>query len=267
MCECLSVPRFTLDDTSTESVLGLLERVAAEIINPRFRALSGGQIAEKKPGDYVTIADRESEAALTETLQAADPGAFVVGEEAVAADPGLLDRLAAAEHAYVIDPLDGTRNFVRGSDDHAMLLAELRDGEAVRGWIWQPQHQLAVVAERGRGVLRNGARVVAPPVNDPPNVATSMSTRHFDPPGIEAVRTRWCCGVDYPDLLAGTIDALAYRNPKPWDHAAGALMVRELGGVVRFADGTDYVPGRPVEPGQILLVASSPAVAEQIGRG
>ena len=65
---------------------------------------------EKRPGDLVTVADREAEVLITEALLADDPGVLIVGEEAASADPTLLDRLAVAEHAFTVDPVDGTKN-------------------------------------------------------------------------------------------------------------------------------------------------------------
>ena len=90
----------------------------------------------------------------------------MLGEEATSRDPGLLDRFRAADHAFTIDPVDGTKNFVRGSPDHAVMVAEIRGGETVRSWIWQPQHRVAYVAERGGGAWRDGQRLTRPPVGD-----------------------------------------------------------------------------------------------------
>jgi len=150
----------------TDAVLTLLQEVADEVINPRFRDLASEEVAEKKPGDLVTIADREAESLITKALSAAYPGALVLGEEAQAADPSLEERFRAADHAFTVDPVDGTRNFVHGSPDHAVMVAEVRAGTVVRAWIWQPQHQLAYVAEHGGGTWRNGERLERPPLGD-----------------------------------------------------------------------------------------------------
>src|SRR5580765_1049160 len=117
---------------------------------------------EKTPGDLVTVADREAEGLITTALNAAYPSAVVLGDEAYAADPRLWDRYLAADHAFTVDPVDGTKNFVHGSRDHAMMIGEVKGGEAVRGWIWQPQHGKAYVAELGSGAWCNGERVVRP---------------------------------------------------------------------------------------------------------
>ncbi len=83
----------------------------------------------------------------------------MLGEEAYAADDSLMDRFLAADHAFTVDPVDGTKNFVKGSKDHAVMASEVRGGEVVRGWIWQPQHQTAYVAELGAGAWRDGVRL------------------------------------------------------------------------------------------------------------
>ena len=143
----------------TNAVMDLMKDVAAEVITPRFRSLAAGEVMEKNPGDLVTVADHESEAILTRALNAAYPDAFVLGEEVSSADPAVLQRYLAADHAFTVDPVDGTKNFVHGSPDHAVMISETRGGQTVRGWIWQPEHETAWVAELGSGVYRNGERI------------------------------------------------------------------------------------------------------------
>uniref|UniRef100_UPI000DF82293 inositol monophosphatase family protein n=1 Tax=Desertihabitans aurantiacus TaxID=2282477 RepID=UPI000DF82293 len=161
----------------TDEVLQLIHRVAETVVTPRWRALGEAEVSEKGPGDYVTVADHEAEVALTEALSRAHPGALVVGEEAVSADASVLDGLAEAEQAWVIDPIDGTGNFVRGSADHAVMVAELRRGEAVRGWIHQPQHQRSFVAERGAGVTVDGTPLAPRTVGGDPAGWRGVSSR------------------------------------------------------------------------------------------
>lgn len=223
----------------TQEVLRLVQDVTARVITPRFRALADGEVSEKNPGDLVTVADQEAEALLTEALHAAYPEAVILGEEAYAADPGLLDRFAAADHAFTLDPLDGTKNFVAGSPDHAVMIAEVRAGEAVRSWIWQPQHRLAYVAERGSGARRNGhllhreraARVARALTSEPAWVGRRLG----DLPPLEL--TWVCSGVDYPRLAEGAADLALYVRADPWDHLPGALLLVEAGGWCGDASG------------------------------
>ncbi|HRI98462.1 MAG TPA: inositol monophosphatase, partial [Nocardioides sp.] len=219
---------------TTVEVLHLLQDVAEEIINPRFRALTQEQISEKNPGDLVTVADREAEVAITAALTGAYPEALVLGEEASEVDSTLVERFLTAEHAFTVDPVDGTKNFVSGSPLHAVMVSELRDGDVVRAWIWQPQLDTAYVAERGGGAWRNGERLTRPPVGPALRGVTSRRSWIGQALGtLKALELTWvCCGVDYPKLVEGEADYVVYRRAKPWDHAPGALLLEEAGGVV-----------------------------------
>ncbi len=248
-------------------MLALMQDVAAQVVTPRFRSLAEGEVIEKNPGDLVTVADREAEHLITEALLADDPDVLVVGEEATEFDPALLTRLAGAEHAFVVDPIDGTKNFVHGRDDHAVMIAELRSGQTVRAWIWQPEHERAYVAERGSGLWLDGRRVHRDtPSPDPADwrLLTSNPAERGERDGLTFGDTAWCCGVDYPRLATGGSDALLYGRPKPWDHAPGSLFLAETGGVVRHLDGTDYVPGELGPRPARLVAAASPQIWERV---
>jgi len=242
---------------STDAVLDLVREVAAEVITPRFRSLTAGEVMEKNPGDLVTVADREAEELITARLLAAYPDAVVLGEEAYAADHSLMDRYLAAEHAFTVDPVDGTKNFVHGSPDHAVMVAETVGGQTVRGWIWQPEHEVAWVAERGAGTWRDGIRVHTTPVPDdrePQGVTSMWAMRGQRLGDLPAMTLSWvCCGVDYPKLVEGACDYIVYSRSNPWDHAPGTLLVTEAGGSVGHPDGTPYGP-RSLHPGLVVAV-------------
>ena len=138
----------------TAAVTAAIREVADTEILPKFRALADDEIIEKRPGDVVTVADRLAEQALTRIFRAANPDCLVVGEEGIYADPTPLKALPTADLAWVIDPIDGTRNFASGSPDFAVMVAEVRSGVTTRGWIWQPQFGRGYVVERGAGVLK-----------------------------------------------------------------------------------------------------------------
>lgn len=229
---------------STDEVLELLQQTADDVIRPRWRALAEEDVSEKNPGDYVTIADHESERLITDALLRAWPEALVVGEEATAADPGLAARVHRAEHAFVVDPVDGTRNFIHGSPNYAVMIGEVRRGAIVRGWIWQPELDTAWVAELGAGATRNG-RPIEMPAPDLTAVVGATTHRRLlrhRPPVIADIGwTLYACGIDYPNLCLGLGDFLIYRNMKPWDHVPGSLILRESGGVSRTTDGRDYM--------------------------
>lgn len=255
----------------TLEVLALLQDVAEQVINPRFRTLRGSQVSEKNPGDLVTVADHEAEVLITRALRSAYPDAVVLGEEAHAADGALLDRFRRGGHAFTVDPVDGTRNFVHGSPDHAVMVAEVRDSRVVRSWIWQPQHGTAYVAERGGGAWRHGpggsrTRLVREPVaatSTPRGVTSHRRWVGRDLGGLGTLDLTWvCCGVDYPQLVEGAADFILYRGRQPWDHAPGALLLEEAGAVVGGFDGRPYRPQVLPEGG--LVGASDPTVYDRV---
>ncbi|MGB3827609.1 MAG: inositol monophosphatase [Ornithinimicrobium sp.] len=246
----------------TDAVLKLLQDVADEYINPRFQSLADEHVTEKGPGDLVTVADREAEVAISEALHSAYPNAVILGEEASAADGSILGRYQSADHAFTIDPIDGTKNFVHGSPDHAVMVAELQAGECVRSWIWQPQHQRGYVAEKGAGTWRDGARLYCTPVATAPDAIRAVTSmrpwlgeRIGDIPPLEL--TWVCCGLDYPRLIEGAADIILYGGTYPWDHAPGTLMVSEAGGYVGTFEGATYDPRE--EPSGIIVTGDRSA--------
>jgi fructose-1,6-bisphosphatase/inositol monophosphatase family enzyme len=244
----------------TDAVLSLLQEVAEEVVNPRFGRLEDDDVSSKlHPGDLVTIADREAEERITAALNRAYPDALVLGEEATHHDPALPDRFRAAEHAFTVDPVDGTRNFVKGSPDHAVMMSEVRRGEVVRGWIWQPQHHTSYVAERGAGAFRNGERLVRPHVADGPRGVTSRRSWVGRALGtLRELELTWvCCGVDYPKLVEGAADYALFRKAKPWDHCPGSLLLTEAGGYVGTFRGAPYRP-QEAQPRGLIAAASRP---------
>lgn len=242
----------------TDEVTDLLVQVAAEYITPRFQALQEGEIHEKNPGDLVTVADHEAEVAIAEVLAGAYPDAVILGEEASAADPTLLDQFRGAAHGFTIDPVDGTKNFVHGSPDHAVMVAEVRDGQTVRSWIYQPQYDRSYVAELGAGAYRNGERLRRPGLLDidpaslrgRTSVRAQVGAQHG---GLLPLELSWiCCGVDYPNIVEGQADFILYSRTMPWDHAPGTLLLAETGG---GATDWDAHPYTPVGHGRGILAA------------
>lgn len=236
----------------TADVLALIREVAEQVILPRYQSLEDHEVSEKRPGDLVTVADRESEEQITAALQAAFPGCVVVGEEACSVDPSVMDAVGVAEHVFVVDPVDGTRNFVHGRSNFGVMVGELRGAEVTRSWIWHPVAQRAWVSERGAGVLRDG-EPMAPPVVQSPLRGASADPRDVGVhPECDLVDSKWACAVDYPTLMGGSLDFLLYRSSNPWDHVPGWLMVTELGGTIRFADGEPY-GGKSRDSGLVVM--------------
>ncbi|GAB1689203.1 inositol monophosphatase family protein [Krasilnikovia sp. M28-CT-15] len=252
-----------------EEVAALVREVARTVVLPRFGSLAADDVREKAPGDVVTVADAESERALTAGLTGLLPGSVVVGEEAVAADPAVLQRLGDEGAVWVVDPVDGTANFAAGRTPFAMMVALLRGGETAAAWILDVPGDSMMAAERGSGAYRDGVRITARADVPPAGTLTgSVPTRYFpddlrrqvDAHGPElgtVTSGRHCAGYEYPAVATDTQQFALFWKVMPWDHLPGALIVREAGGAVRHFDGSEYRPGAD---GPGLIVAGNPGI-------
>ena len=238
----------------------LISDVGDKVVLPRFKHLASGDVGEKQPGDYVTVADLEAESRMTSALKQRYPKATVIGEESIAADPNLLGRIETDPHVWLIDPLDGTGNFVSGNPDFGMMLTELMSGSATRSWIWQPVHRHMYVARLHGGVWKDGVRVWrARPQNSQLNGASSAAYMNLSPgPSLTVFPMKGACAVDYPDIIDGRSDFLIHNGRNAWDHFPGMLMLEELQGVVRFADGEAFSVA-PVSRYRLVAAASESA--------
>ncbi len=251
-------------------VADLIREVAATELLPRFRNLSEDEVRQKRPGDLVTVADVASEQRIASGLAKILPGVPVVGEEAVEADAGLVDLIGRpGERCWIVDPLDGTSNFAAGKATFAIIVALVEDGRTVGGWILDVPNGRLAVALAGQGVTLDGKVVVGAPGGGSPSGFVGYKIRkavECQLPGVRRrglgpVSTLRCAGVEYLEILAGRAAFSIYRRTKPWDHAAGALMLAEAGGgAVRF-DGDDYAPAQASDAG-IIGAPSRQALVE-----
>lgn len=242
-----------------EVLAGVLRDAAKAEIMPRFRRLDEGMIRTKSEAiDLVTEADEAAERAITARLKELEPDAIVVGEEAVAADPRLLDVLADdADYAITIDPVDGTANFAAGLPLFAVMAAVVRRGEVVAGIIYDPMGDDWLVAEQGGGawlVFPDGRRVrqtfAAPvPLERMVGVASPFLLPHEQRGPIlrnlDKVRINAsyrCAGHEYRMAVGGHLHYLMYGKLMPWDHLPGTLIAREAGAYFGRLDGSPYLP-------------------------
>lgn len=254
-----------------QRVAELMRETAAAELLPRFRNLAEGDIRHKRPGDVVTVADVASEQRLASGLAKILPGVPVVGEEAVEADPGLLDLIGRPdESCWIVDPLDGTSNFSKGRDVFAMIVCLVHDARTIGGWILDVPNDRMAVAVKGQGATLEGRAVSFPPGGQRPRGYIGWAVRkEFDRQLMPAQRRRLgdltslnCAGQEYIAMLAGEREFNLYRRTKPWDHAAGALMVEEAGGRAQRFDGSGYGPAGNMEGG--IIAAVSPEVVTEV---
>lgn len=260
-----------------EKVAALVSEAAESVIVPRFRRLRPDEIREKKPGDFVTVADLEMERILTQRLPAMAPGSVVLGEEAAAGDASRMALLAGPAPVWVIDPVDGTGNFARGEPGFAVILALIERGELCAGWIYDPLARAMVTAERGGGAWSAGRRLAVDAAARAAEMvgaaygrtaAGARAAKVLAESGrVAGVKNLGCSALEYSAIVEGRAHFSLHSRSLPWDHAAGILIVREAGGRAGFFDDSPYDPRIPDRP--VLAAASGAAwavVHEVVGR-
>lgn len=251
----------------SSKVADLIRRVAEVEILPRFRNLKDGDTRQKSPGDYVTIADESAELALTPELMALLPGSVVVGEEATAKSPDIIKALAGSAPVWVVDPIDGTGNFASGQEGFVSMLALILSDDILASWILHPVSGEMTIARKGAGVTINGSLVApfTPPASEAkgvlaygqrgvPGIAQMVDKRRAS---VTQVKSSRAAGIDYVRMAKGEIDFTFFSGIMPWDHAPGAMIVRELGGHIGYirADET-YRPSVALSASGILSANS-----------
>jgi myo-inositol-1(or 4)-monophosphatase len=238
------------------NVMTTAARKAGRKLTRDFGEVENLQISMKGPADFVTAADQRTERMLIEELSKARPGYnFLVEEQGVIEGPD-------KSHRFIIDPLDGTTNFLHGIPHFSISIALERDGQIVSALIYNPVTDEMYTAERGHGAYLNDKRLR---VANRKKMSESLFATGIPFLGKEGhepflkelgtvmglssgVRRFGSAALDLAYVAAGRYDGFWERGLSQWDIAAGILIVREAGGMVSdLAGGT-----RMLETGDIL---------------
>jgi myo-inositol-1(or 4)-monophosphatase len=224
-------------------------RKAARGLNRDFGELTQLQVARKAPADFVSAADLKAEQVLFEALTKARPGYGFHGEER-----GLVEGTDKT-HKWIVDPLDGTTNFLHAIPHFAINIALEREGVVVAAVTYNPVTNEMFWAEKGKGCFVNDhrLRVAARQRLDEAVLATGipflghgqharfLKELHQITQRVAGVRRFGSAALDLAWVAAGRFDGYWERDLKPWDLAAGVLLVTEAGGKVTDADGGEGV--------------------------
>jgi myo-inositol-1(or 4)-monophosphatase len=242
-------------------------RRAGSIINRGARDIDLLQVTAKGPKDFVSEVDRAAEAAIVQILHAAYPDHAILAEEGTARDAN-----ADAEHLWIIDPLDGTTNFLHGFPQYCVSIALQHRGHIAQAVVYDPVHNDLFTATRGRGAFLNDRRMRVSKRQHLRDslIGTGFPYREGD--GLDlyvrmmrtmmietaGIRRPGAAALDLAYVAAGYYDGFWEIGLNPWDVAAGSLLIAEAGGLVGDLSGEgDYLYG-----GQVI--AANPRVFAQM---
>jgi myo-inositol-1(or 4)-monophosphatase len=242
-------------------------RRAGNLINRAARDLDRLTVTAKGPKDFVSEVDRAAEAAIVETLLDAYPDHAILAEEGTAQG-----RNADAENVWIIDPLDGTTNFLHGFPQYCVSVALAQKGQVTQGVIYDPVRNDLFTATRGRGAFLNDRRIRVSrrthlrdcligtgfPFRDGSYLDTYLRMMKTMIENTAGLRRPGAAALDLAYVAAGFYDGFWEVGLNPWDVAAGGLLVLEAGGLIGDLSGEgDYLHG-----GQVI--AATPKVFAQM---
>jgi myo-inositol-1(or 4)-monophosphatase len=224
-------------------------RKAGRALKRDFGEVEKLQVSLKGPANFVSAADRRAEETLYAELSKARPGYGFLGEEEGKREG------ADKTHTWIVDPLDGTTNFLHGIPQFCISIGLEREGTVVAGVIYNPANEELFVAERGKGAFLNDQRIRVAARKRLSDAVIACGLPHLGRGDIAlghretasvqekvaGLRRFGAAALDLAWVAAGRFDGYWERDLQPWDLAAGLLMVREAGGFVSDCDGADQV--------------------------
>jgi len=231
------------------NVMTAAARKAGRSLKRDYGEVENLQVSMKGPANFVTAADRRAEEILHAELTKARPGYSFLGEEGGHRDG------SDKSHCWIVDPLDGTTNFMHGIPQFAISIALERDGVIVAGIIYNPANEELFLAERGKGAFLNDQRLRVAARRRMSEAVIACGMPHFGrgdlalfrgelaavQEKVAGLRRFGAAALDLAWVAAGRFDAFWERDLSPWDMAAGILMVREAGGFATDLDGEDAI--------------------------
>jgi myo-inositol-1(or 4)-monophosphatase len=220
-------------------------RKTARALKRDFGELEKLQVSLKGPANFVSSADRRAEETLYQELSKARPGYSFLGEE------GGTREGADKSHRWIVDPLDGTTNFLHGIPQFAISIALEREDTVIAGLIYNPASEEMFIAERGKGAFMNEQRIRVAGRTRLTDAVIACGLPHIGrgdlalarretgamQEQVAGLRRFGAAALDLAWVAAGRLDGYWERDIKPWDVAAGSILVREAGGFVSDCDG------------------------------
>src|SRR3954470_18037253 len=214
------------------------------------------QVSLKGPANFVSLADKRAEQMLYEDVSKARPGHGFIGEE------GATREASDGSHTWIVDPLDGTTNFLHGIPQFAISIGLRREDTLIAGLVYNPANDELYIAERGKGAFLNDQRLRVAGRRTLDDCVIGCGLPHLGRGDLElsrqeltaiqqkvaGLRRFGAASLDMAFVAAGRLDGYWERNLQPWDIAAGQIIVREAGGIFSGIAGDDD----PLKTGNVI---------------
>ena len=238
------------------NVMTKAARLAGRSLKRDLGEVENLQVSMKGPANFVSLADKRAEQMLFDDLTKARPGYGFIGEE------GGVRVGEDKTHTWIVDPLDGTTNFLHGIPQFAISIGLQREGVMIAGLIYNPANDDLYIAERGKGAFLNDQRLRVAGRRKLDECVIACGLPHIGRGDLDLSRAELtaiqarvaglrrfgAASLDMAFVAAGRLDGYWERNLKPWDMAAGQIIVREAGGTVSGIEGDDD----PLKTGHVI---------------
>ena len=257
-----------IDNNEIQSILFDLSK---KFILPKYNNLDPEDIKIKNDNDIFTCVDVIVEEELSNILCKLLPGSLFVGEEKFSQFPKIINNYEQNEYCWTVDPLDGTKNFVKGKEKFAVMIALTFGNKILQSWIYKPLTNEMFYAIKNKGTFFDGKKIKTNRINSIKDSIGSISTKYWDDKNLlkmKSIKSNFleiqsygCIGLEYVDMVNNKRDFAILSKLSPWDHISGIFLLREAGGFDCYFDEGTY---NYCFQKRNLIVANNAKLGEQI---
>ena len=228
----------------------ILYQVSKEFILPKFKRLNSEDIMSKNKGDLVTSVDVKVENKLKDILLSLLPNSLFVGEESFFHNPAIIDNYKKKNFCWTVDPIDGTNNFIKGSDRFAVMIALTFSDKILQSWIYKPLTEELSYAKLQEGAFIDDLKILNTKELDISSSIGSISSKYWSEnydQKIASIANQFknidsyrCIGCEYVDIAKGIRNFTILSKLSSWDHIPGILLIKESGGHIKHFDESLY---------------------------
>ena len=239
-----------MTEVSNNTILTVLYDISKKMVLPMYQNLKDEDIMYKDNSDLVTSVDIKIEEELNKILLQIIPNSLFVGEEIVSREPNVIDNYNYNNYCWTVDPIDGTKNFIRGKDKFAIMIGLTFKEKIIQSWIYRPLTEEFCYAKLDEGSYINNKKIYIENDTDISKAVGSISSKYWEnnllnkiqnlKRSFNYINSYGCIGIEYIDIVKGLRDFAILSKLSPWDHIPGILFVKEAGGAITHFDKKDY---------------------------